>query len=250
MNSPFYLPASWPGTRPENVHAYTTLRTGGISTGGYSEYNLADHVDDDPGVVKNNRAKLVKDLQLPAEPVWLEQVHSNKVICADNFSAAQQPVRADASTSSKKGVVCVVMTADCLPVFICNQAGTEVAVVHAGWRGLHAGIITNTIKAMKSPADELLACLGPAIGPEVFEVGEEVLNAFVDKNSVNRSAFVASKKDHYLCDIYQLARIELQTIGIDKIAGGGRCTYLEESLFYSYRRQQKTGRMASLIWLT
>ena len=257
MNSSFYLAASWPDSdsskhvsaRPANVHACTTLRSGGFSTAGYSEFNLADHVDDDPQAVIKNRAKLVEDLSLPSEPAWLEQVHSNKVICADDFTAGQT-AQADASYTSKPAVVCVVMTADCLPVFICNQAGTEVAVAHAGWRGLHAGVITNTVKAMNSAADELMVSLGPAIGAEEFEVGEEVLHAFVDKNSANTSAFVATKKGRYLCDIYQLARIELQSLGVKKIAGGDCCTYREEQRFYSYRRQQKTGRMASLIWFT
>lgn len=257
MNPSFYLPACWPDSeptkhlsvKPANVHAYTTLRSGGFSIGSYGEFNLADHVGDDPQAVIKNRAKLVEDLSLPSEPAWLEQVHSNKVICADDLSAGQT-VQADASFTSKQAVVCAVMTADCLPVFVCNQAGTEVAVAHAGWRGLHAGIITNTVKAMSSAADELLISLGPAIGAEEFEVGEEVLSAFVDKNSANKSAFVATKKGHYLCDIYQLARIELQSLGVKKIAGGDCCTYREEQRFYSYRRQQKTGRMASLIWLT
>ncbi len=251
MNTSFYLPADWPDNgiaKPENVRAYTTLRSGGFSADGYSEYNLADHVGDDPQAVVSNRAKLVEDLRLPSEPVWLEQVHSNKVICVDDLAAGQS-VQADASISSKQGVVCVVMTADCLPVFICNNAGTEIAVAHAGWRGLHAGIITNTVKAMNSSVDELLVSLGPAIGAKVFEVGEDVFNTFVEKNSANKSAFVATKKGHYLCDIYQLARIELQSIGVEKIAGGDHCTYREEHRFYSYRRQQKTGRMASLIWL-
>lgn len=257
MNTSLYLPADWPddgsvtpaSVQPENVHAFTTLRTGGVSKGGYSEYNLADHVGDEPQAVRSNRAKLRNDLSLPAEPVWLEQVHSNKVVRADEISAGQI-VQADASFTAKKGVVCVVMTADCLPVFICNQAGTEVAVAHAGWRGLHAGIITNTIKAMQSSAEQLLVSLGPAIGAGEFEVGEDVLMAFVDKNSANRSAFVSTTKGHYLCDIYQLARTELRSIGVEKVAGGNDCTYREEQRFYSYRRQQKTGRMASLIWLS
>ena len=257
MNTSLYLPTDWPDdgsvtpapVQPENVHAFTTLRTGGVSSGGYSEYNLADHVGDEPQAVRSNRAKLRDDLSLPAEPVWLEQVHSNKVIRADEISAGQI-VQAHASFTTKKGVVCVVMTADCLPVFICNQAGTEVAVTHAGWRGLHAGIISNTIKAMQSSAQQLLVSLGPAIGAGEFEVGDDVLTAFVDKNSANRSAFVATTKGHYLCDIYQLARTELESIGVDKIAGGNDCTYREEQRFYSYRRQPKTGRMASLIWLS
>jgi len=257
MHTSLYLPADWPDNelaqsgsgKPENVHACTTLRSGGVSTGAYSEYNLADHVGDDPQAVVCNRAKLVEDLHLPSEPVWLEQVHSNKVVRADEL-ATEQTVQADASFTSSKGVVCVVMTADCLPVFICNRSGTEVAVAHAGWRGLHAGIISNTVKAMNSSADELMVSLGPAIGPDVFEVGEEVLQAFVDKNSANKSAFTATTEGCYLCDIYRLARIELQSIGVDRIAGGERCSYREEQQFFSYRRQQKTGRMASLIWLT
>ena len=142
------------------------------------------------------------------------------------------------------------MTADCLPVFICNNSGTEIAVVHAGWRGLHAGIISNTVTAMKSQPEELLVALGPAIGPAVFEVGEEVFSAFVDKNNINESAFVSNKPGHYLCDLYQLARNELFSLGVDKVSGGDYCTYSEETLFYSFRKQEITGRMANLIWMT
>ncbi len=251
-----YLSLNWPescSARPENVQAYTTLITGGYSTGDYSQYNLAAHVGDDGLAVKANRVKLVEDLSLPSEPVWLEQVHSNKVVCIDELddSKTTSPVaiQADASVSREKGAVCAVLTADCLPVFFCNQNGSEVAVAHAGWRGLHAGIISNTIKAMSSSPDEILVSLGPAIGPQAFEVGDEVFDAFVTKNSLNNSAFVATTKGHYLCNIYQLARIELQALGITKIAGGEHCTYRENQQFYSYRRQRNTGRMASVIWL-
>jgi YfiH family protein len=242
-----YLPANWTD-KPGNVYAVTTLRSGGASTGDYSEYNLATHVGDDPQSVITNREKLVKDLKLPAEPVWLDQVHSNKVIRTDENMASELPLQADASVSNVSGSVCAVLTADCLPVFFCNQSGTEVAVAHAGWRGLHAGILSHTLEAMRSPADEILASLGPAIGPQSFEVGEEVFQAFVEKSEVNKNAFVATAKGHYLCDIYELARIELQSAGIDRISGGGFCTYRENHRFYSYRRQQNTGRMASLIW--
>ena len=259
-----YLSLHWPengSAKPDNVQAYTTLISGGVSTGDYSQYNLAAHVGDDLLAVKANRIKLAEDLRLPAEPVWLEQVHSNKVILADEqlTSASAQPavqaiVQADASIARQKGVVCAVLTADCLPVFFCNQSGTEVAVAHAGWRGLHAGIIRNTVKAMKSSAEELLVSFGPAIGAKVFEVGEEVFHAFVDKNSKNKSAFVKIAKQRgkqqYLCDIYQLARIELQSVGVQQIAGENYCTYSEAQRFYSYRRQRNTGRMASLIWLS
>lgn len=242
-----YLPIRWTD-KPGNVYAVTTLRHGGVSTGDYSGYNLAMHVGDEPQAVVANREKLTADLKLPATPVWLDQVHSNKVIRIDESVASGFPAQADASASSVSGTVCAVLTADCLPVFFCDQSGTEVAVAHAGWRGLHAGIISHTIQAMRSPTSEILASLGPAIGPQSFEVGEEVFQAFIEKAEVNRKAFVATSKGHYLCDIYELARIELQAAGVDKIAGGGFCTYREKDRFYSYRRQQNTGRMASLIW--
>ena len=247
LNTSSYLPAGWPD-KPENVSAITTLKKGGFSRGAFSEYNLALHVDDDVEAVKANRSKLIAELNLPAEPVWLEQVHSNNVICADEVKTGSIP-RADASVSRTKGVVCAVMTADCLPVFFCNQAGTEVAVAHAGWRGLHAGILSQTVNTMRASAGDIQVYLGAAIGPQSFEVGEEVFHAFVSKNAVNEAAFVAKDKAHYLCDIYQLARIELQSIAVNHISGGDYCTYDEEQRFYSYRRQQKTGRMASLIWL-
>jgi len=248
MNELSYLPVSWPN-KPENVSAVTTLISGGTSKGAFSEYNLAAHVGDAAAAVIANRAKLVDDLRLPSKPVWLEQVHSNKVIYVKEPVAYDPAPRADASISASPGVVCVVMTADCLPVFFCDEAGSEVAVAHAGWRGLHAGIISNTVKAMQSAAEKIQVSLGPAIGAENFEVGEDVFQAFVEKNRLNESTFVATTKNHYLCDIYQLARIELQSLGIDKIAGGEFCTYRDREQFYSFRRQPSTGRMASLIWL-
>ncbi len=248
MDKVCYLPASWPN-KPENISAVTTLIHGGVSQGAFSEYNLAMHVGDNAEAVKTNRAKLLADLQLPSEPVWLEQVHSDKVIRVDAPLLDDFTPQADASVSASRGVVCAVMTADCLPVFFCDDAGMEVAVAHAGWRGLHAGIISNTVKAMNTPVEKIQVSLGPAIGAENFEVGEEVLQAFVDKNRLNKIAFVETKKNHYLCDIYQLARIELQSLGIDKIAGGEFCSYRDNHQFYSYRRRPSTGRMASLIWL-
>jgi len=249
MDRRSYLPVSWPDDgqeKPGNVHAVTTLIKGGGSSGDYAEYNLATHVGDDLPSVINNRKKLLDDLRLPAEPCWLDQVHSNKVIYADekNIPAA------DASLTRTKGVVCAVLTADCLPVFFCNYSGTEVAVAHAGWRGLHDGIISNTIRAMKSSPDEILVSLGPAIGPQFFEVGVEVFEAFIDSDRLNETAFVATSPDHFLCDIYHLARIELQSLGIKHIAGGDYCTYRDDQQFYSYRRQKNTGRMANLIWLS
>ena len=247
-----YLPVNFP-SNPDNVRAYTTLITGGVSTGDYSEYNLAAHVGDDLTVVTENRAKLVEDLALPSEPVWLDQVHSDTVIYVDEVLAlksSEHPLlQADASITENKGVVCAVLTADCLPVFFCNQSGTEVAVAHAGWRGLHAGVISNTLNQMKSSVDTIMVSFGPAIGPEVFEVGDEVRQAFVDKDPLNAPAFAETEKGHYLCDIYQLARNELKAVGITQVSGGNFCTYSENKRFYSYRRDGVTGRMASLIWL-
>jgi len=250
MNKFSYLPAQWSANKPENIQAVTTLINGGVSTGDYSEFNLASHVGDDLQAVNSNRKKLRDDLQLPTEPVWLDQVHSNKVVVLDEEAGSQATVQADASISRTKGIVCSVLTADCLPVFFCNQTGTEVAVAHAGWRGLHAGILSNTLEAMNASANEVLASLGPAIGPQAFEVGEEVYQAFMDKKPANKPAFTAATKGHYLCDIYQLAGIELQLAGVKQIAGGNACTYREDHRFYSYRRQNNTGRMASVIWLS
>lgn len=249
MDSRSYLAAAWTN-KPDNVHAVTTLRSGGFSQGEYDSFNLATHVNDDLQAVIKNRAKLTADLQLPAEPVWLDQSHSSKVISTDSQSLDVGIPQADASISREKGVVCAVLTADCLPVFFCNNAGTEVAVAHAGWRGLHAGIISNTVNAMKSPANDILISLGPAIGPQSFEVGTDVFNAFVEKNAANEKAFTATTATHYLCDIYQLARIELQALGVAQIAGGDFCTYAENARFYSFRREQVTGRIAHLIWLS
>lgn len=250
-----YLSVNWPEDNTitsASVHAVTSLRTGGVSTGDFSEFNLAMHVSDDSQAVKINRSRLIEDLQLPAEPLWLEQVHSNSVIIADDLkkSAAEPTViQADASISRSRGLVCAVMTADCLPVFFCNHSGTEVAVAHAGWRGLHAGIIANTVAAMFSPVSEIMVSFGPAIGPDVFEVGDDVFSAFIAKDGLNQSAFTENRPGHYLCDIYQLARNELLSLGIEKISGGEHCTYSEDQLFYSYRKQKNTGRMASLIWI-
>ena len=252
LSNSSYLPVSFLGN-PANVRAYTTLITGGVSSGDYSEYNLAAHVGDELASVSENRAKLVEDLLLPAEPVWLDQIHSDKAIYLDGELALKMPenhlIQADASITGSRSVVCAVLTADCLPVFFCNQSGTEVAVAHAGWRGLHAGIINTTLSKMKSSADTISVSLGPAIGPDVFEVGNEVRQAFVDKDEFNALAFTESSKGHYLCDIYRLARNELKTIGVKQVTGGDFCTYSDHKRFYSYRRNRVTGRMASLIWL-
>lgn len=251
-NSDTYLKINF-SESPVNVNAYTTLRIGGFSTGDYNEYNLATHVGDNEATVNKNRTKLVEDLALPSEPVWLNQVHSNRVIYINKNDALKTednlPIQADASVASEKGIVCTVMTADCLPVFFCNKAGTEVAVAHAGWRGLHAGIISNTLKSMNSSVEDILVSLGPAIGPKVFQVGEEMKQTFVEKNQINMDAFLQTSTKKYLCDIYKLAQIELCSAGVTHVESDSYCTYSDSNKFYSYRKQKQTGRMASLIWL-
>ena len=240
---PEFLAADWPAPTP--VRAGVTTRHGGVSIAPYAAFNLATHVGDDPAAVAKNRASLKDSLNLPAEPVWLEQVHGVAVVNA----ASTQNFCADASFASEKNIVCTVMTADCLPVLICNRAGSKVAAAHAGWRGLHAGVIEAAISALQETPDNILVWLGPAIGPQAFEVGDEVRTAFVTDLPQTAAAFTATKPGHWLVDIYQLARLRLARIGVHHVYGGGLCTYTDQQRFYSYRRDGKTGRMASLIWL-
>jgi YfiH family protein len=228
---------------PTNIHVAMTLRTGGFSTGVYDSFNLATHVGDDLTRVLENRQLLKKELNLPADPVWLEQTHSDIVIDAGQATTLQQ---ADASYSDKAGVVCAVMTADCLPVLICTKDGQKIAAIHAGWKGLLAGIISNTLMALNS--NEVLVWLGAAISARCFEVGEEVRAAFVAKSPDFAAGFRVTGNNKYLADIYQLARIELAARGIHAVYGGEFCTYTDKDRFYSYRRETQTGRMATLIW--
>jgi YfiH family protein len=233
----------WPA--PSKVHAYTTTRSGGVSSPSYHSLNLASHVGDIPEAVKENRTLLHRSLSLPSEPTWLEQVHGNKIVDAANGSGQ----RGDASIAYEPGAVCTVLTADCLPLLLCDQRGTRVAAVHAGWRGLAAGIVENTIRALETPGEHLLAWLGPAIGPKAFEVGPEVKQIFIDQDSRNASAFSPHSQGRWLADIYQLARLRLMRLGVQSIYGGQHCTVTDSARFYSYRRDGETGRMATLIWL-
>ena len=241
---PGFIIPQWPVA--PHVHALVTLRSGGYSSGPYASFNLADHCGDDPAVVRRNRQLLREHFNLPAEPAWLQQVHSNRIIRVDQGTSGAE---ADGSWTSAAGVVCVVMTADCLPLLICNRDGTRVAAVHAGWRGLHAGVISNAVTALATDPAELLVWLGPAIGPQAFEVGPEVVHAFSDRLPENAAAFTRTDEQHWLCDLYRLARLELARLGIGSIHGGNLCTYTDSERFYSYRRDGKTGRIASLIWL-
>jgi YfiH family protein len=237
---------------PANVGALSTMRSGGVSCGPYDDgqggggLNLGVHVQDEPAHVQRNRA-LLRGI-LPAEPSWLTQVHGVNVVDAAQVQGAPD---ADACIASEPGAVCVMMTADCLPVLLCDAAGSVVGAAHAGWRGLAGGVLEQTVAAMRDRgAGEINAWLGPAIGPQQFEVGRDVLEAFAAHDPASRTAFVpiAAREGKYLADIYQLARQRLAQVGVRRVAGGGLCT-VSDKRFYSYRRDKQTGRMASLIWL-
>ncbi|POA97708.1 peptidoglycan editing factor PgeF [Chromobacterium sinusclupearum] len=238
-----WIEADWPV--PPKVRTLVTTRAGGVSQGPYASLNLGAHVGDAPEAVTANRA-LLRD-ELPAEPAWLNQVHG--VAVADAASAGAIPPDADASFARAPGAVCVVMTADCLPVLLCEEQGQAVAAAHAGWRGLCDGVIEATVAAMGLPPTRLMAWLGPAIGPDAFEVGAEVRQAFVEKDAAAAAAFVEIDHGKYLADIYALARLRLEKLGVSRIHGGDFCTVIDRERFFSYRRDRITGRMASLIWL-
>lgn len=230
---------------PKSVRALTTTRQGGVSRAPYNTLNLGDHVGDDPAAVAENRRRLREAVPLPAEPRWLQQVHG--IGCCD-AADVQQGSEADALFTTREGVVCAVLTADCLPVLLCDEAGSRVAAVHAGWRGLLAGVIENSVRSLGGGCD-LLAWLGPAIGPDAFEVGPEVYHAFSQYRAEAERAFKPAAEGKWLADIYALARQRLAECGVKRIYGGDFCTFGDRDRFYSYRRDGQTGRFASLIWL-
>jgi polyphenol oxidase len=234
----------WPA--PPHVRAVITTRRGGISRAPYESLNLAQHVGDDPQHVMRNRQRLREACDLPSEPFWLQQVHGCQV--ADS-SSDQAGCEADAVLSRQPGQVCAVLTADCLPLLITDREGREVCAVHAGWRGLAAGVVESAISRLSSPPQALLVWLGPAIGPDAFEVGAEVREAFVSQAAEDEQAFRGNKQGRWQADIYRLARLRLQRLGVGFVGGGEYCTWSQSSHFYSYRREGVTGRMASLIWL-
>jgi YfiH family protein len=246
-NNNFIFP-NW--NAPDNVHAVMTTRIKAhppqppFKAGScYADFNLATHVDDNLENVLENRRLLKTELSLPNEPFWLEQIHSNVVVEASNNLILP---KADASFSIQKNVVCIVMTADCLPVLLCSKDGEKIAAVHAGWRGLENGIISKTVEALKTT--DLIVWLGAAIGANCFEVGDDVRNAFLKKSADYSIAF-KQNGSQWLANIYELARIELAHLGITAVFGGEFCT-VSDSRFYSYRREKQTGRMATLIWRT
>jgi YfiH family protein len=229
---------------PPNVRIRITTRAGGRSVGPYTSFNLGDHVGDDPVAVAANRALL--NMHLSVKPLWLKQVHGTRCIDAAQASAGAE---ADASFTRTPGIACAVLTADCLPVLLCDTAGSVVAAVHAGWRGLAAGIIETTVTAMSVPENTVLAWLGPAIGPDHFEVGSEVREAFITHHPEAAAAFTPHGNNRWLCNLYQLARQRLAALGVHHVASGDLCTMCDHTHYFSYRRDGTTGRMASLIWL-
>lgn len=238
-----WITPNWPA--PCNVRALFTTRTGGMSSGSYTSLNLGDHVGDDPSTVKQNRA-LLRDI-LPGEPRWLKQVHGTMPVRVDDYDCS---AGSDAAFSQQPGIVCAVLTADCLPVFLCDAAGSTVGIAHAGWRGLAAGVIERTIAEMAGESSRILAWLGPAIGPTHFEVGEEVRQAFINHDKKSALAFTARDNGKWSADIFLLARQRLAEAGVMEVYGGGVCTFSDPTRFFSYRRDGSTGRMAGLIWLT
>lgn len=238
---PEWIVPDWPA--PKRVRAFVTTRAGGVSAGAYASLNLGAGVGDDPAHVARNRAILGECL--PAEPRWLKQVHGSAVI---DPARAMPEAEADGAVTREEEVVCAVLTADCLPVLLCGRRGGVVGIAHAGWRGLAAGIVENTVRTMRVPPTDLIAYIGPGIGPRAYEVGAEVRDAFVRPDPEAAAAFSAGPNGKYRADLCLLARRKLHAQGIAAIFGGGFCTATEKR-FFSFRRDRITGRMASLIWL-
>lgn len=243
MNDMPLLIPDWP--LPPNVRAIQTTRAGGFSTGPWASLNLALHTGDDRATVDRNRARLARALDLPQLPAWPRQVHGAGVVQAASVVGNTE---ADAVIARTAGQVCSVQTADCLPVLFVSTDGQEIGATHAGWRGLASGVLEATLRAMDHPPEAITAWLGPAIGPEAFEVGPEVRNAFRDQDPAAAAAFRPGLADRWLADIYRLARQRLERAGVRAIHGGGRCTHRESGTFFSYRRDGICGRMATLIW--
>jgi polyphenol oxidase len=241
-----WLEADWPV--PPKVRVVSTLRGDelvGVSKAPYASLNLGDHVGDDPEAVAENRRRLRAAAELPAEPVWLTQVHGANV--ADLDGAAREGP-ADAAIARRPGKVCAILTADCLPVLFASDSGDVVAAAHAGWRGLAAGVIPATLRALDVPAARLLVWLGPAISLNHFEVGAEVREAFLNSDSQAGAAFRANSRGRFMADLAMLARRQLNGLGVNRIYGGGECTYADADRYFSHRRDGVTGRQTTLIW--
>jgi YfiH family protein len=235
--------ADWPA--PSRIRAGTTGRDGGVSLSPFDSLNLAAHVGDDPEAVRQNRRLLSRILQLPGEPLWLEQTHSNRVIQVPGAATLQ----ADAVVTDQPGIVCAVLTADCVPVLLCNRDGTRIAAVHAGWRGFSEGILENVLERLEQEPAQVMAWLGPHISGQAYEVGEDVHEACLEYLPEGDKAFTRNPRGRLQCCLDTLITLALNRRGLTRISHAGRCTYEEPGTFYSYRREPRTGRMASLIWM-
>jgi YfiH family protein len=238
-----WIVPAWPA--PANVKAFITTRAGGVSSGAYASLNLGHHTGDDPRAISANRERL--RTALPQEPKWLKQMHGNSVVEADRLAGMPE---ADSAIARNPNTVCAVLVADCVPVLITDRAGTAVAIAHCGWRGLARGVIENAVERMSVAPENLLAYLGPGIGPRAFEVGADVRNAFLACDAQAEAAFTPRADGKWLADLYLLARQRLARAGVSSTYGGGLCTYSDPKRFFSYRRDRTTGRMAALIWRT
>ena len=260
MADPAWLTADWPA--PENIRAFTTLRSGpGVSSPPFDRFNFGLNSGDALPAVIENRRRLADLAQLPGELYWLQQVHGTVVADIDALllgggidpstaedRTAASPM-ADASRTTRPDAVLAILTADCLPLLLCNSRGTEIAAAHAGWRGLAAGVLEATVRTMRSTPGDLLAWLGPAAGPQAYEIGAEVRAAFVARDARAESAFTATRPDHWRVDLYSLARMRLAEAGVTRVYGDGLCTISDPARFFSHRRDGRSGRMASLIWI-
>ena len=236
-----WLRPDWPA--PDSIVAGTTVRSGGVSEGAFESLNLGDHVGDDPQCVAENRRRFVAESGIGAEPGWLTQVHGTAV----RVSGETAPTEADAAIARDPGATVAVLTADCLPILLCADLGDEIAAIHAGWRGLAAGIVAETIAGMKTRPERLLAWLGPAISQPAFEVGGEVRAAFTDDDPEAAACFLRNERGRWQADLYALARRRLEAAGVDAVYGGGLCTFSDRARFFSYRRDGQCGRMATFI---
>lgn len=243
------MPADWPA--PPGVHAFTTLRHGaGASQAPFDSFNLGNRYaaeGDDPAVVARNRAELVRIAGLPAEPHWLRQVHGIDVVRVEGPGQGAEPT-ADASVTSTPGTVLAILTADCLPVVFAANDGSEIAAAHAGWPGLSAGMLEATVAAMRTAPDRLIAWIGPAAGPDRYEIGAEVRDRFLARDASLDSAFVPTRPGHWRVDLFAIARMRLARAGVSRVSGGGVCTLSDPQRFFSHRRDARTGRMATLAW--
>ncbi len=241
-----YLTPDWPA--PANIKACVTKRAGGASTGAFNGLNMGLRSGDVPETVLENREIVKADWQFSNEPQWLHQVHGVDVAIARPDAIERE---GDAVWTDQAGLTCAVLTADCLPVIFCNRFGSKVAVAHAGWKGLQGGVLEQTVKALSEPVEELMAWMGPAISQKHFEVGPEVRAAFIGEDASASQAFLSGDGDRWFGDLYALAKLRLNAIGLTDLYGGGLCTYSDSDSWYSYRRDgAKSGRLATLIWMT